>query len=86
MSEDSPDVIGPPAPMPTKAEYIGALERSRTDLHGALVRIALEASGCPPDCSLEFHRWGIASILKIAGDALKRYSREAAPQPARGEG
>lgn len=44
----------------------------RAQLHGALVRVVLEAQGCPPDCSLEFHQWALASVITIASDALKR--------------
>jgi hypothetical protein len=44
----------------------------RTQLHGALVRVVLEAEGCPPPCSHEFHRMAIASIVRIAKDALNR--------------
>lgn len=54
-------------------ELQAAQANAARDLHGALVRIVLEASGCPPNCSHEFHRWGIASVIKIATDVLKRH-------------
>jgi hypothetical protein len=44
----------------------------RTQLHGALVRIVMEAEGCPPACSHEFHKLAIASVIKIGKDALTR--------------
>jgi hypothetical protein len=56
-------------------DEIERLREGRTDLHGALVRVVMEGEGCGPECSLEFHQWGIASMLKIARDALKRYSQ-----------
>lgn len=74
--DDEPPVMGAgrgPAPMPTQAEYIEALKASRTDLHGALYRCYLEAQGCNPVCSHEFHKMAVASILQIAGAALKRF-------------
>lgn len=43
-----------------------------TQLHGALVRVVLEAEGCPPACSPEFHQFALASVIKIAKAALKR--------------
>ena len=43
-----------------------------TDLHGALVRVVLEGEGCGPHCSHEFHQTAIASILRIAKNALRR--------------
>lgn len=51
---------------------IRRLRAERTGLHGALVRVRLEVSGCPPDCSHDFHRLAIKSAFKIANDALKR--------------
>jgi hypothetical protein len=51
----------------------------RTQLHGALVRVVLEAEGCPPTCSHEFHKMAMASVIKIAKDALKRTSSVKAP-------
>jgi len=48
----------------------------RTQLHGALVRIVLEAEGCPPACSHEFHKLAIASVIKIGKDALTRVRPE----------
>src|SRR6185312_6280438 len=44
----------------------------RTQLHGALVRIVMEAEGCPPACSHEFHKLALASVIKIGKDALTR--------------
>ena len=46
---------------------------SAKDLHGALVRIVLEVAGCGPHCTLEFHRWALESVAKIATDVLKRH-------------
>jgi len=60
-------------------ELIAELEKqakqanAAKDLHGALVRIVLEAAGCGPHCTIEFHRWGLQSITKIATDVLKRH-------------
>lgn len=59
---------------------IRRLRAERTGLHGALVRVRLEVSGCPPDCSHDFHRLAIKSAFKIANDALKR-SAEPSPAP-----
>jgi hypothetical protein len=57
-------------------------ERVMMDHRGALVRLVIEGNGCGKHCSLEFHRWAIDSMLKIAGDSLKRFAKPLPDPPA----
>lgn len=44
----------------------------REALLSALLTVVKEAQGCPPDCSHEFHRLALISIIGIAQAALNR--------------
>ncbi len=53
-----------------KAE-LAALRAENGRLRAALETVQREAQGCQPHCTHEFHQWGIASVLRIATEALK---------------
>jgi hypothetical protein len=68
------------------AAALEAAEQAMMDHRGALVRVVMEGNGCSKHCSLEFHQWAIESMLKIAGDSLKRFAKPLPDPPARREG
>lgn len=41
-------------------------------MHDALKAIEVEIAGCGPDCSKEFHRMALVSVLKIATEARQK--------------
>jgi hypothetical protein len=48
------------------------IRESWKQLHGCLVRVVTEGRGAGPDCSKEFLRMGLDSMIKIANDTLQR--------------